>query len=380
MLIRFLLFLLSLFSSSLSQAHKSSDSYLTLKVADTRIEVRWDIALRDLDYAIGLDSDENSEITWGEVRSMREAVIGYALSRLKLAGDGQSCPLTAGDYLIDTHTDGSYSVLILTAKCNHQPSAVNVDYSLLFDLDPQHRGLLRVENGQTANTAVLSPANHRQLIELADIRAGPAFLQYLKEGIWHIWLGYDHILFLLSLLFPAVLIRQNMSWQPAVKFQSVLIDVVKIVTAFTLAHSLTLSLAVLGLIHLPSRWVESAIAASVIMAALNNIYPVISKRLWLMAFCFGLIHGLGFANVLNDLGLPNQLLLPSLLAFNIGVEIGQLVVVSLFLPAAYRMRHSVFYRRLIFSMGSALIVFIAFIWLVERSADIQLIDWGLLLQ
>ena len=378
MLSRLVLYLLILAYTPILQAHKASDSYLTLKAAGERIDGRWDIALRDLDYAIGLDSDDNGEITWGEVRRRRDAVFHYALSRLRLTGGRAPCPVQAGDYLIDTHTDGAYSVLMFTASCDTELSTISVDYSLLFDLDPQHRGLLRVEYGQATHTAVLSPTHNRQSIELADEHPGTAFWQYLKEGVWHIWLGYDHILFLLSLLFPSVLIRQHRQWLPAEKFRPVLVEVVKIVTAFTVAHSLTLSLATLGVIALPSRWVESAIAASVVLAALNNIYPLISKKLWLVAFGFGLIHGLGFANVLKDLGLPKDLLILALLAFNLGVEAGQLAIVSAFLPAAFLLRRSWGYRQLLVGAGSLLIVFIALIWLAERAMNTRLVDWSFL--
>ncbi|MDD1612451.1 MAG: HupE/UreJ family protein [Methylococcaceae bacterium] len=376
--LRSILWLLVLAHSPDIHAHKASDSYLTLKVAAERIDGQWDISLRDLDYALGLDSDGNSEITWGEVRSRRDAVFDYALSHLNLTGGKQPCALQAGDYLIDSHTDGAYSVLMFTAACGNEPTDITVNYSLLFDLDPQHRGLLRVEYGQATHTAVLSPTHDSQQIELADVKPGAAFVQYLQEGVWHIWLGYDHILFLLSLLFPAVLIRQNRSWLPAEKFRPVLIEVVKIVTAFTVAHSLTLSLATLGVIELPSRWVESAIAVSVVLAALNNVYPMISKKLWLVAFGFGMIHGLGFANVLKDLGLPKDMLLLTLLAFNLGVEAGQLAIVSVFLPAAFGLRRSWGYRQILVHAGSALIAFVALIWLAERSMNKQLVDWELL--
>jgi hypothetical protein len=376
MLLRIVLGLLALAYTPILHAHKASDSYLTLKIAGERIEGRWDIALRDLDFAIGLDGDDNGEITWGEVRSRRTAVFDYALSRLNLAEGHAPCPLLPGGYLIDTHTDGAYSVLMFTAACGKAPAGLNIDYSLLFDLDPQHRGLIRVEYGQATHTAVLSPAHPHQQIELAEAKAGTAFLQYLREGVWHIWLGYDHILFLLSLLFPAVLIRRHREWLPAERFRPVLLEVVKIVTAFTVAHSLTLSLATLGMIELPSRWVESAIAASVVLAALNNVYPLIGKKLWLVAFGFGLIHGLGFANVLKDLGLPNGMLAMTLLAFNLGVEAGQIAIVSAFLPAAFYLRNSWGYRQLLVNTGSVVVVFIALIWLAERSFNIQLADWG----
>ncbi|MEC4747430.1 HupE/UreJ family protein [Methylomicrobium sp. Wu6] len=378
MLSRLVLCLLILAYTPILHAHKASDSYLTLKTAGERIDGRWDIALRDLDYAIGLDSDDNGEITWGEMRSRRNAVFDYARSHLSITGGNVPCPVQPGDYLIDTHTDGAYSVLTFTAACGAELSNITVNYSLLFDLDPQHRGLLRVEYGQATHTTVLSPTHDSQQIELSDVKPGAAFLQYLKEGVWHIWFGYDHILFLLSLLFPSVLIRLNRSWLPAEGFHPVLIEVIKIVTAFTVAHSLTLSLATLGVIELPSRWVESAIAASVVLAALNNVYPLISKKLWLVAFGFGLIHGLGFANVLKDLGLPKDMLILALLAFNLGVEAGQLAIVSVFLPAAFFLRRSWGYRRLLVDAGSVLIAMVALVWLAERSLNTQLVDWELL--
>ena len=112
----------------------------------------------------------------------------------------------------------------------------------------------------------------------------------------------------------------------------------KVVTAFTVAHSITLSLAALGVISLPSRLVESAIAASVVLAALNNVCPVVYGGRWIIAFCFGLIHGFGFASVLTDLGLPQDSLLLALVAFNLGVELGQLAIVAVFLPIAYALR------------------------------------------
>src|SRR5262249_57911702 len=122
-------------------------------------------------------------------------------------------------------------------------------------------------------------------------------LDYGHEGVWHIWTGYDHLLFLLSLLLPAVFIRSAVAgwrWEPANNFRAAFLDVVKVVTAFTLAHSVTLSLAALGFVSPPSRWIESAIALSVVLAALNNIWPLVHAGRWVIALCFGLVHGFGF--------------------------------------------------------------------------------------
>jgi hypothetical protein len=149
----------------------------------------------------------------------------------------------------------------------------------------------------------------------------------------------------------------------------------KIVTAFTLAHSITLTLATLGVISLPSRWVESIIAASVVIAALNNIYPLFRERRWMMAFLFGLIHGFGFATVLSDLGLPKSALALALVGFNVGVEAGQLAIVAAFLPVAFYLRHTMLYRKVILLGGSALIALLASAWLVERAFNMKFLPF-----
>ena len=359
--------------SSASLAHKPSDSYLTLIVHEATIEGQWDIALRDLDYAIGLDMNGDGAITWGELRARHPAIAAYALAHLQLASGDRTCLLQATEHLVDHHTDGAYAVLRFTAACPNPVRNLTVDYRLLFDLDPQHRGLLNISYQGQAHTAIFSPDHSVQPIELATLTAWREFLAYGWEGVWHIWIGYDHILFLLSLLLPAVLKREAHRWQAATGFRPALLEVVKIVTAFTVAHSITLSLAVFGIFTLPSRWVESAIATSVILAALNNLYPILSERRWMVAFAFGLVHGLGFANVLMDLGLPQGTLLLALVGFNLGVEVGQLAIVGFFLPLAYRIRHSWLYQRLTLQLGSLLIVILAAIWLVERSFDLRVL-------
>jgi HupE / UreJ protein len=356
-------------------AHKPSDSYLTLKVTGSSIAGQWDIALRDLDFAIGLDTDGNGEITWGELRAKHAEIAAYALARLAVEGDGQACALTPGDQLVDQHTDGAYTVLRFQVNCPQPPAALRLTYRLFADLDPQHRGLLRLEAQGLARSAVLGPQAPSQAFELKHASRLDQFLDYAREGVWHIWVGYDHILFLLSLLLPAVLRWQAPRWHAAESFREAFVDVLKIVTAFTLAHSITLSLATLGLIALPSRLVESAIAASVVLAALNNVFPVFHGRRWMVAFAFGLIHGFGFASVLVDLGLPQGTLALALVGFNLGVEAGQLAIVAAFLPVAFAIRRSDAYQRVLFVGGSLAIAVVAGIWLSERAFDFKLLPF-----
>ena len=373
---RGLLLLLALCWSLAAQAHKPSDSYLSLNVESAgRISGQWDIALRDLDHAIGLDANGDGEITWGEVRAQHAGIAAYALARLQVSAGGQPCTLQAGEQQIDDHTDGAYTVLPLRVACPSTPTELVIQYSLFADLDPQHRGLLKLTAAGGTRTAILGPQAPQQRFELKAPDRMAQFFEYGREGVWHIWIGFDHILFLLSLLLPAVLLWRAKVWQPALRFRDSLIDVVKIVTSFTLAHSITLSLATLGLISLPSALVESAIALSVVLAALNNVYTVFHQRRWVVAFVFGLIHGFGFASVLADLGLPQEVLLLALVGFNLGVEVGQLCIVALFLPLAFALRRTRFYRQFIFKGGSWLIAAVAAVWFAERAFNLKLMPF-----
>jgi hypothetical protein len=129
----------------------------------------------------------------------------------------------------------------------------------------------------------------------------------------------------------------------------------------------------LGVISLPSRLVESTIAASVVIAALHNVFPLFRERRWVMAFVFGLIHGFGFAGVLSDLGLPQDALILALIGFNLGVEAGQLAIVAVFLPLAFALRHTFIYRRIVLTGGSLVIAALALVWFAERAFDLKLL-------
>ena len=363
---------LGLAAAPAAQAHKASDSYLVLEVAGHRVSGQWDIALRDIDFALGLDLDGDGRITWGELRARQPDIATWALGRLALQRGG-ACALKVTQHLVDAHTDGGYAVLRLAGDCPAAQGELALDYRLLFEVDALHRGLLRLSLDGTPQTAVLSPDQPNQRFRPGERSRLAAFGQYLVEGVWHIWIGFDHILFLLSLLLPAVLVRSAAGWRGVARFRLALHEVLWVVTAFTAAHSITLSLAALEVVTLPSRWVESAIAASVVLAALNNLVPVVRRRRWVVAFGFGLIHGFGFASVLTELGLPAQALVLSLLGFNLGVELGQLAIVAAFLPAAYLLRNSAFYRRGVFVGGSLLTAALAGVWLVERAFDLRLL-------
>ncbi len=354
-------------------AHKPSDSFLNLERNADSWQLRWDIALRDLEFAIGLDIDQNRKLTRGEVNNQAHKIGAYALSRLQLTASGIVCDTSFDSFDVRKLDDGSYASLLVSANCPGS-EAIELDYSLFFDLDPTHRGLVNVhDNGQNFSH-VLSDTDHLLILDRGDWSAGATLYSFMREGVWHIWIGYDHILFLLTLLLPAVLFLKNGRWQSVNRLSDALVDTLKIVTAFTLAHSITLTLASLQILTLPSRFVESMIAFSVLVTAINNLLPIFRGSRWLVAFGFGPIHGFRFASVLQDLGLATNQLALSLLGFNLGVELGQLAIVAAFIPLAYLIRDSVFYRWGLLRAGSVIAAAVATVWLIERLFNYQLLE------
>lgn len=371
---RAMLFLvvLMLTPAGISFAHKASDSYLKIKGDQSELSIQWDIAIKDLELLIGVDQNQNGEVTWGELKSKQDEIAAHALSRLHIRADGQSCDLRLIQMKVTDHSDGSYAVLILSTGVAGDADILDIDYDFLFEEDPTHRGLVLFENGQLASTHVLSPTDATLELITGKVSLWGTFVDYVQEGVWHIWIGLDHILFLISLLLPAVLIRRQ-KWEPVGEFGPAFKSVLKIVTVFTIAHSITLWLAVMEYVVLPSQWVESTIAFSIIVTAANNLFPFVKIPGWAIAFFFGLIHGFGFANVLIDLGLSSVNLAVSLFGFNVGVELGQLAIVAVFLPVAFLFRKTKFYELAILKLGSVAIAIVAIIWMVERIGNFEII-------
>jgi hypothetical protein len=364
---------LTMLLASAASAHKPSDSYLSLVVDGQRVAGRWDIALRDLEHAIGLDRDGNGALTWGEVKARHGDIAAYALARLELSSAGSVCATSPALHLVDQHSDGAYAVLQFTGDCPAAIDALNVTYSFLFDLDPLHRGLGQVRSGDLTQTSVFSPERRTWHVRTGSSDLGQQLTTYVREGAWHIWVGLDHILFLLCLLLPAARRRGQAAQEPSRRSAPLWLEVVQVVTSFTVAHSITLSLAALGILSFPARLVESAIAASVVFAALNNIRPMVTRRLWLIAFGFGLVHGLGFASVLADLALPRDALLLALLGFNLGVEVGQLVLVGLFFGMVWALRRlDVVWPQWATPLPASAIAIIAGVWFIERAFGVAL--------
>jgi hypothetical protein len=356
-----------LLAAPFAEAHIASNGFLSLKVDRAQISGALELALRDGELAVGLDRNGDGKVTWGELRASQAALQAYVLGHLRLAGADGACTIGIGPVQVNERVDGNYLWLPFSAACGNAPKRLSIDYRVLDTVDPSHRGLLTLSANDATQTAVLGGDSVTRQFELDHPSPWSAFIEYLRAGIWHIWSGIDHLLFLLSLLLPAVLLRREGRWEAVPIAAPAFANIIKVVTAFTLAHSLTLSLAAFDVIRLPGRLTESVIAASIIVAALNNVFPRVTEGRWRIAFAFGLLHGFGFASVLAEMGLPKGARLISLIAFNLGVETGQLAVVLAVMPLAYLLRSTNFYRRGVMPWGSSAIAGLALVWFLQRA-------------
>ncbi len=369
-----MLFVSTLALGSNAWAHSSSNSYLTLSAPENKLTLRADINARDLDLIFDLDFNRDGVITWGEIES-RSTELGQWLGEgIELSSSGQKCSLGDLDLKASRHADGNYLSAQWLVNCAQffKPSAsdLKLRYGLMFAQDNLHRGLLKIDFPAYQSSALLSPERPEAQINQADSRPIRVFNRYVIEGVWHIWIGVDHILFLLSLLVLAPLLASRsrvIHWQAAESIKPVALDVLTVVTAFTLAHSITLGLSILEVLNPSPDLIEPAIALSVVFAALNNLFGWSAIKRWRLAFVFGLIHGFGFANVLLDLGLPASALAAALGGFNFGVELGQLAIVLVFLPLAWGLRKTFFYRWILVAGGSLAIVILGIFWTLKRT-------------
>lgn len=356
----------SLMVTNIAVAHQLSTSYIIGEIDEAgRINGEWQLSLADLELAIGLDLNSNGELTWAEVKSRQTEIATYSAENLVFSRNNLKCKLSFGAVeRLQDHANEAFAVTDFSGQCAIA-GTLQITYSAIFSLDSSHEVMLNISDGRNAHSVVLDESRQAIAIDLRNGSWLTTVKQFVYQGVIHIWIGIDHILFLFALLLPAVLQRKNKQWQAISSVNRILINTLWIVSAFTLAHSLTLTATALGWFSPSSRWVELGIAISVLFAALNNIWPVVVRLAWL-TFAFGLLHGMGFAGVLGELGLPADQQLLSILAFNLGVEIGQLAILALLLPILILLRNSKVYRNGIMPVSSLLIALMAVQWSIER--------------
>ncbi len=360
-------------------AHRLGESYLYLQIYADQLTGRFEIPFEDLNQGFGLAGTERA-ITPANLDQHIAALKTYYQEHVDLFVAGRPLPIRFTGHSVLDVTGGFILLPFELEGLDRVPERLTVDYRVLLDEVPRHRGFLIVEHNWATGTfanegqisLIFSPGATRQDFDIASGGRLQGFLAVVWLGTDHIWRGFDHVMFLVALLLPAVLVRRNGRWREGADFMPALIKVVKIVTAFTVAHSVTLTLASLGLVHLPGRLVEVVIAASIAIAAADLVYPVFRGRLWLVVFGFGLFHGFGFAGALEEMGLLRDNLGLSLFGFNLGVEAGQLAIVLVLFPILFAVRRWPAYRQLALPAAAAAMVVISLGWVVERALDVEL--------
>ncbi len=361
-------------------AHSPGQSYLFFKIYDQAIETSVEITVEDLNQALNLDLPTNRQAEKEDIEPHLEQIKDYIDKNLTISNNQQQYTLKYQGY--STFKTEFARYLIFDYRIDNLleiPQKLDVYYGVLLDLKPKHKNLVVIahnwKTGTFSNESTVSlifTANSPpQTLDLSSSSLLQGFISVVKLGVLHIWEGIDHILFLIALILPSVLRRDELGWQPVKNFRPAFFYVIKIATAFTIAHSITLALATLKIVEVSSRIVESIIALSIAIAAVDIIYPIFGRRIWLIIFGFGLFHGFGFANVLAELGIVQEHALLSLFGFNLGVELGQIAIIAVVFPLLYLFRQQKLYTKLMLKFGAIFLFVVAIYWLIERAFDVD---------
>lgn len=339
-------------------AHRGSVKHLVVEPLDTGANVRVEVETVDVAVELGLGERADEAETLRDPARIRE----WLRAGIHVENDDGRCEMRALDQPIERLDDGDTPriAVALVASCSEARPLTLVDETI-FENDAQHEAYVRLRFSDGDETSVLRRGRQRTQIG-APSSVGSLLLTFLEEGILHLVTGYDHLLFLLSLLLTSGLRAKKDGLRRELR------DVTFVVTAFTVGHSVTLIAAALGWLVLPARLVESAIALSIVIVALLNITkPDTRAPMPWIALGFGLVHGFGFSGVLAELGLPARARVLSLLSFNVGIELAQIAAVLLAIgPLTWLAKHAR-YRDVVVRGGSALIAIIATYWMIGRA-------------
>ncbi|MBB67198.1 MAG: hypothetical protein CMP19_06670 [Rickettsiales bacterium] len=368
-------------NASVVNAHELSSGYLTLNAGEENT-YSGELLLKpdDIGQVAGLDTNGNGALTWGEIHQNQPLLERYITKVLSIRVDDSPCEINLSMPNIRSVSGDSYLVSPIQVMCESD-GTLGIHYDGIFEHSPTHKLLVNVNladqsgsrlqssskssSDNTSVTSVLDTDSRSVTFDASTTSLTALFISLVYEGVWHIFIGIDHILFLVATLLTVNLVREHKQWQKEPSTSRILKHTVILVSAFTLAHSITLTATALNFIALDSRLVELGIAISVLLTALNNIYPLI-VRLGIITFAFGLLHGMGFASVFADLNAQSNNLVLSVVAFNIGVEVGQLAIVAVLLPLLLWLRHFAFYAKTLMPLLSSIIAIIAINWTIQR--------------
>lgn len=366
-----------------AEAHTTEQPYLYTFIGEGSIDGRLEYSIGDVDDVLGLSLDGDDAEIEATLRDNAEALRAYAADHMSIGADGERWPITFGR--VDLFREGpgdlafavvQYEVAVPVAKV---PADLDISFDPFFSEVDGRDGLLLITGGYesgefTSDKEILvtyTSDSRDQNVDLGERGQWQNFTASITLGIDHIKTGPDHILFVLALLLPSVLIFAA-GWHPVDGFGSALWRVLKIATFFTLAHSITFTLAGMGWLPTPpSKIVETIIALSIAAAALHNLKPIWPNREWGLSFAFGLFHGMGFASLVSDLDISRSSQLVSLIGRNVGIEIGQVVVILVLFPGLFLLRRTPVYPPFL-AISSVALAVLAMLWSTERVFEVDL--------
>ena len=376
------LFLASCFLSLPALAHQTGNSYLVLTESNGRLQIELDFIVRDLGNLLQppTPSDAPAPVpppaatpTPEQLQAMQPAITQVIQESLGVQLNEETQPLEFVSQSVVLRNDGLYVRQRFTSpSMTSESKFVVVRYSFFNQNDKLGRAFFKLQLGKEEISSVFDSSTQTQRFALGDTKRWSTIGLFTHEGAWHIWGGPDHLLFLLTLLLPGLMLLHRATGPPETDSngtKTAALFALKVITAFTLAHSITLLASVLDVISLPSRWIESAIALSIMISAALNLQTRIQWSQWKLAFIFGLIHGMGFANGLRELGLSQTYFIETVLAFNVGVELGQIAaVVAVGIPIIL-LAKQVRTKQLVMTYGSWGVLLVSGTWLVQRLMD-----------
>lgn len=339
-------------------AHRGSTKHLIVQPTDEGAEIRVELEIVDVAVELGMGEDAPEATVLAQDARLRT----WLAEHVRVENAQGPCEVHATDTPTERldDLDAPRIALTLAAQCSAARPLALID-DTIFDSDAQHEAYVRMRFSEGIETTVLRRG--RQRVDLGAPASVPALLAtFAWEGVLHLVTGYDHMLFLLSLLLTAGERAAKEGQRRALR------DVALVVTAFTLGHSVTLIAAAMGWVVLPSRLVETVIAASIVLVAVMNFAkPEARAQMPWIALTFGLIHGFGFSGVLAELGLPARARVLSLLSFNVGIELAQLALVAVAMGPLAWLARKPGYRTYVVRGGSVAIGLLASFWMIERA-------------
>ncbi|NRB35125.1 MAG: HupE/UreJ family protein [Rhodobacteraceae bacterium] len=370
------LFLSGLFLAP-AHAHKPNESYVYFDVTSDSLTGKVEVMRRDLARLLTGEKELTEPLTEAEVIANQRFFFDYFKDRIVVSHNGKQLPLTFNAIsFLGAGPDGFAKLHFDVGGLSVTPVALELAYDAIFsDIDPTHRGFALIgsntRNGMETNEGYISlvfgPGDAAKTLFLNDRETDEMALAFLEQGAWHVWLGLDHLVFLITLLLGSVMVARSGQWEPADSLRSSLGRVILLVILFTLAQGFALAFASFSGVRLAPLLGTALTTGLIVVLALGNLRPGLITMTWMIVTAYGLCHGLSNASILDPLGADAVRVALGIGSVSLGLALGQLAVVLLLFPLLYMLRDLPSYPFVALRLGSAVLAGLALIWCLDAA-------------